>query len=640
MKMRTAAWILTVGLLLLPVGCASSSQLSPPAVQEVLTFEKTPPGRIQITMRCQDGINIQRIESVIETQFPMVDIIMVCNTAGKIDIENNHFQDIFLTSFPSRFQLSPQDKFIDFSTEAFLSNYALASLNDCQIDGKIYYLPGPLDFYGILYDRELFAQHGWELPHNLDEFIALCQEIQQAGIRPLQVPLESYKFLQLFFAGFTYDTLYAGTQGYQWLRDFRTGKQSMLGNTDATFETLTRLLDAGIWKAEDFNANPTQVANQFYTDKSYAMIIGNQMTPIYAQELPMNRSLGMMPFYSGDEDSDYFISSPNFFIAANKALQQPGQEEKLQTVMEIISYLSSKEGQIAIIDDSAPMISNVKGVTFHTPPFLEKAKDTLEKGHVVPWAYFIEESNDVDHALQAGLKALALGEATPQQVASGCDTVRDSYLEKGHLAKPEMVASALTDFTVLQTSEYIADVFRRKAGTEIGLCMANTLKYGCNASFYEGNILVNGYETIDTFLDKGFYDPALPAEKQKLTRISITGKDLLYSLQFPYCNDSRYPSAYYVSSGLKIVFAPWVRDGQRILSVTLADGSHLLPDAVYEVAVWNGSIDPRRIRKIEAFYDDSFHDLLIETLKNDKSIRPFDDGRFRLDWETSTETSC
>ena len=38
---------------------------------------------------------------------------------------------------------------------------------------------------GILYNRELFKEHGWQIPTTWDEFMSLCQEIQDAGIQPL-----------------------------------------------------------------------------------------------------------------------------------------------------------------------------------------------------------------------------------------------------------------------------------------------------------------------------------------------------------------------------------------------------------------------------------------------------------------------
>ena len=38
---------------------------------------------------------------------------------------------------------------------------------------------------GVLYNREMFREHGWEIPETWEEFTALCEEIEAAGIQPL-----------------------------------------------------------------------------------------------------------------------------------------------------------------------------------------------------------------------------------------------------------------------------------------------------------------------------------------------------------------------------------------------------------------------------------------------------------------------
>ena len=38
---------------------------------------------------------------------------------------------------------------------------------------------------GGLYNREMFQEHGWEIPETWDEFMTLCEDIKAAGIQPL-----------------------------------------------------------------------------------------------------------------------------------------------------------------------------------------------------------------------------------------------------------------------------------------------------------------------------------------------------------------------------------------------------------------------------------------------------------------------
>ena len=52
------------------------------------------------------------------------------------------------------------------------------------MDG-VYADPYMANAAGVLYNKDLFDQHGWTIPTTWDEFTALCESIQDAGIQPL-----------------------------------------------------------------------------------------------------------------------------------------------------------------------------------------------------------------------------------------------------------------------------------------------------------------------------------------------------------------------------------------------------------------------------------------------------------------------
>lgn len=49
----------------------------------------------------------------------------------------------------------------------------------------IYALPYAGNAAGILYNKDMFDEHGWTIPETWDEFLALCEEIGESGIQPL-----------------------------------------------------------------------------------------------------------------------------------------------------------------------------------------------------------------------------------------------------------------------------------------------------------------------------------------------------------------------------------------------------------------------------------------------------------------------
>ena len=49
----------------------------------------------------------------------------------------------------------------------------------------VYALPYAANAAGILYNKDMFEQNGWEIPETWSEFIALCEEIKKSGTYPL-----------------------------------------------------------------------------------------------------------------------------------------------------------------------------------------------------------------------------------------------------------------------------------------------------------------------------------------------------------------------------------------------------------------------------------------------------------------------
>lgn len=85
--------------------------------------------------------------------------------------------------------------FVDSDILADVSDYeGLSSIKTAYVDileglefvptQGTYGVPYVANAAGILYNREMFEEHGWEIPTTWDELIELCETIQAAGILP------------------------------------------------------------------------------------------------------------------------------------------------------------------------------------------------------------------------------------------------------------------------------------------------------------------------------------------------------------------------------------------------------------------------------------------------------------------------
>lgn len=176
---RNISLVLAAALAWGLAGCAQTAKTvrQGTAEHEVLTLTPVPEDKMLITMRAGSGIPFKELEKGIEASFPDVDIVVTNNTWLQDDMDHGYHQDIIFTANSSQIEWNADENLIDLSGESYLQNYYLASLQDGTVNDKIYYLPGPSNIYGIVYNKDMFAEQGWEVPTTLDEFIALCQTI-------------------------------------------------------------------------------------------------------------------------------------------------------------------------------------------------------------------------------------------------------------------------------------------------------------------------------------------------------------------------------------------------------------------------------------------------------------------------------
>lgn len=82
------------------------------------------------------------------------------------------------------------DMFLDISDFEGISEVKQAYLDmDKELEfvpkEGVYALPYVANAAGVLYNKDMFEEHGWEIPETWSEFTALCDEIKAAGIQPM-----------------------------------------------------------------------------------------------------------------------------------------------------------------------------------------------------------------------------------------------------------------------------------------------------------------------------------------------------------------------------------------------------------------------------------------------------------------------
>jgi ABC-type glycerol-3-phosphate transport system substrate-binding protein len=642
---RFLAGLLTISLGLSLVGCGADD--TPPIIQgayenEILTTSAVNQDKTMITVRIENNVaQTVDLEKVLEEQFPDVDFVLIHDGSLsseyniRADLINGTECDLILSRRLNIVDDIAADYLLDLSAEPFIDGYYMNAVDSCASDdGKIYYLPGPSDVYGIVYDKTMFEENGWQVPQSYSEFVSLLDTIRQANLTatytdsegnlqeetvvPIQPTMMYPDMFQIFFNTYGFDEVYQGADNYRWLSEYQNGNGSMVGHMEPAVEKFKSLFDDGILSLADWDMQPGTRSDMMYIYHTTAMVIECQNALNYAKTFAekagdedVYHEVAMMPFWTSDEpDSDYLYSIPNYFMAINKQSAEESEDKKA-LLLDIFAYLSSVEGQKMLINDS-PQLSNVQGVALDESSFSEAILDTVERGQVISNFYLAtgENSKQVEKQLRSTTPDLIQGNISVEDWLLAADQVRDDFLA-GKLNQETVYGQVDETLTRLESAYTMAEMYQQLTDADIGICLGGAWNCGTNGHFYEGNITDSSLSCVRP--DKESSSDENPMAGTIVTS-SMTGEQILEIL-----NNATGPAstiqenAYYVASGLTVQFDPWAEEGSRVISCKTADGQELELDKTYQVAYFYGSLpegstEPEN--SLQQTWDESFLDWL------------------------------
>ena len=102
------------------------------------------------------------------------------NPSGYIDrmVESGNAPDIVYSGAILREDLQ-KNYLLDLSAYDFAGRYSVSIINQRDVDGALYMLPGTYSVFSMLYNKSLFEEKGWTVPTTNDEFVALCRQIRE-----------------------------------------------------------------------------------------------------------------------------------------------------------------------------------------------------------------------------------------------------------------------------------------------------------------------------------------------------------------------------------------------------------------------------------------------------------------------------
>lgn len=174
----------------------------------------------------------------------------------------------------------------------------------------------------------------------------------------------------------------------------------------------------------------------------------------------------LMPFFSPGTPCDWDRLYIVCYIGLNKHLGEPQNKKKYDPVMQLMDYISTPEGQLALAANTGAMYSSVKKVPAPDIPEIADMLPALSHGR---YAIFSESKNAQD-ALREGLAGMLAGALTQD------DVIRMVAHQNKNPPPPKVctvIGEATTDFTLIETGNFLTDAMSAKAGADVALFLDN-----------------------------------------------------------------------------------------------------------------------------------------------------------------------
>ena len=167
-----------------------------------------------------------------------------------------------------------------------------------------------------------------------------------------------------------------------------------------------------------------------------------------------------MPFFSPGTPCDWDRLYMVCYIGLNKHLGEPQNKKKYDPFMQLMDYISTPEGQLALAADTGAMYSSVKKVPAPDIPEIADMLPALSHGR---YAIFPEPKN-AQNALRESLAGMLAGALTQD------DVIRMVDHQNKNPPPPKactVIGEATADFTLIETGNFLTDAMRAKAGADV-----------------------------------------------------------------------------------------------------------------------------------------------------------------------------
>lgn len=238
------------------------------------------------------------------------------------------------------------------------------NLEFIPMDG-VYAVPYMANAAGVLYNVDIFEEHGWTIPETLDEFYALCEEIQDAGIQPLY-----FGFKDTWTCLAPWNAICVDLVDATICSQVNAGTATFAEAYAQVAEVTKSLLQYA--ESDPFAYSYNDACTAFARGQSAMYVIGSYAVP-QIQSVNPDIRIDSFVFPASNNADENLLNSGNDLQWSVLA----GKEDKKEAIYEVLDFLYEDENIQTYLDDQSAV--PCKKGDFDLPEILNGMKSYIEE---------------------------------------------------------------------------------------------------------------------------------------------------------------------------------------------------------------------------------------------------------------------
>ena len=420
-----------------------------------------------VTMLAYWSWDTAAFEAAFREAYPEVNLNVVTIATNnmseyfKLSLANGDIPDIYVSTLLPDEDLAAQ-YLIDLSGEEFINAYRESALNEVDMGGAIYVLPGPATINGLVYNKTLVDQYNITLPTSFEEMVALKDVVAQIDANPdlqkfydaneakyapfnitlsdkvevmaARMDLDGHIWNLFWNLGAT--DFFGTPDGEQWKEDFLDGKATAVGHLEGVMQIFQDYIDAGFIEAQYIGnnwANPTFMIGGALIHSCSSWTVAHWESADYG-----TWDYGIMPFLAEEGGDNMLCTNTSRYYGLSKALESDPQ--KLADAKKVLAFLSTPEGQQAWATTGYGTEKEQVNDTYYSPisatsipegSFLKEVEDLLNDGYVQPLVSCYGPWEDIVTSFADVLYEVVRGNMTGDEALAELDRINQERLTTG-----------------------------------------------------------------------------------------------------------------------------------------------------------------------------------------------------------------